>query len=85
VQIAMLAVRDATADGGTTRVNGRGGLMSYGTNFMETYRQTGITKIFSTLQLEAPALLTLCPAQQTECHHVQHPHPPVLEAHRVIH
>jgi len=62
-----------------------GGLMSYGTNFMETYRQTGITKIFSTLQLEAPALLTLCPAQQTECHHVQHPHPPVLEAHRVIH
>jgi hypothetical protein len=43
------------------------------------------SKIFSTLQLEAPALLTLCPAQQTECHHVQHPHPPVLEAHRVIH
>jgi hypothetical protein len=35
--------------------------------------QYATSKIFSTLQLEAPALLTLCPAQQTECHHVQHP------------
>jgi ABC transporter substrate binding protein len=43
VQIAMLAVRDAIPLMAVQReLAEAGGLMSYGTNFMETYRQTGI-------------------------------------------
>jgi putative tryptophan/tyrosine transport system substrate-binding protein len=43
VQIATLAVRDALPLIATQREFAEaGGLMSYGTNFMETYRQTGI-------------------------------------------
>jgi len=43
VQIAMLAVRDAIPLMAVQReLAEAGGLMSYGTSFMETYRQTGI-------------------------------------------
>jgi len=43
VQIAMLAVRDAIPLMAVQReLAEAGALMSYGTNFMETYRQTGI-------------------------------------------
>jgi putative tryptophan/tyrosine transport system substrate-binding protein len=43
VQIATLAVRDALPLIATQREFAEaGGLMSYGTNFMDTYRQTGI-------------------------------------------